>query len=76
MRRILCIVTITSAAALTGLNKPRIVIAPAQFGVPKDYDDIKKLLLARGHPRVDAAPLSRLSWLRIVPKPRGKPLMQ
>mmetsp|Transcript_14608 Transcript_14608/g.43630 ORF Transcript_14608/g.43630 Transcript_14608/m.43630 type:complete len:287 (+) Transcript_14608:174-1034(+) len=67
MRILLCSAAIAGAAALTGLNKPRVVIAPAQFGVPKDYDDIKKLLLARGHPRVDAAPLSRLSWLRIVP---------
>ena len=34
--------------------------------MPKDYDDLSALLRQRGH-TVACAPLSRLSWLRIVP---------
>lgn len=43
-----------------------VIIAPAQFGVPKDYAGIASQLEARGH-RVFVAPLTRLSWLRIAP---------
>ena len=52
--------------AVDALQRPRVIIAPAQFGVPKDYDDLSALLRQRGH-TVACAPLSRLSWLRIVP---------
>lgn len=45
-----------SAAAL----RP-IIIAPAQFGVPKDYASLTRQLEARGH-KVYVAPLTRLSW--------------
>ena len=53
-------------ACVDALRRPRVIIAPAQFGVPKDYDDLSELLRQRGH-AVACAPLSRLSWLRIVP---------
>jgi pimeloyl-ACP methyl ester carboxylesterase len=43
-----------------------VIIAPAQFGVPKDYTSIATQLEARGH-RVFVAPLTRFSWLRIAP---------
>ena len=57
---------IALACATKALQRPRVIIAPAQFGVPKDYDDLSALLRQRGH-TVACAPLSRLSWLRIVP---------
>ena len=57
---------IALACATKALQRPRVIIAPAQFGVPKDYDDLSALLRQRGH-AVACAPLSRLSWLRIVP---------
>ena len=57
---------IALACATKALQRPRVIIAPAQFGVPKDYDDLSELLRQRGH-AVACAPLSRLSWLRIVP---------
>eukprot|EP00613_Pedinella_sp_CCMP2098_P069632 CAMPEP_0171907830 /NCGR_PEP_ID=MMETSP0993-20121228/7310_1 /TAXON_ID=483369 /ORGANISM="non described non described, Strain CCMP2098" /LENGTH=353 /DNA_ID=CAMNT_0012540207 /DNA_START=70 /DNA_END=1131 /DNA_ORIENTATION=- len=44
-----------------------VVICPAQFGTKEDYADLVEALLAAGHPAVAVAPLSRLSWLRIVP---------
>ena len=49
------------------LRLPSVVIAPAQFGVPKDYDLLKEALLARGHPKVEVAKLRRFDWLRITP---------
>ena len=57
---------IALACATKALQRPRVIIVPAQFGVPKDYDDLSALLRQRGH-AVACAPLSRLSWLRIVP---------
>ena len=57
---------IALACATKALQRPRVIIAPAQFGVPKDYDELSELLRQRGH-AVACAPLSRLSWLRIVP---------
>ena len=59
----LVLVLSTSSNALM----PSVVIAPAQFGVPKDYDGVKKQLLERGHPKVEVAQLTRLDWLRITP---------
>ncbi|KAJ8606281.1 hypothetical protein CTAYLR_010314 [Chrysophaeum taylorii] len=47
--------------------RPDVIICPAQFGVPKDYDSLREQLLARGHERVVVAPLRRFDWLRIVP---------
>ena len=47
--------------------RPRVIIAPAQFGVPKDYEGLVQQLKERGHAEVTVAPLSRLDWLRIVP---------
>lgn len=55
------------AVALTlGLQARPVIIAPAQFAVPRDYERLAELLVARGH-AVYVAPLTRLSWLRIVP---------
>ena len=56
---------IALACATKALQRPRVIIAPAQFGVPKDYDDLSAARQL-GH-TVACAPLSRLSWLRIVP---------
>ena len=36
-------------ASVDALQRPRVIIAPAQFGVPKDYDDLSALLRQRGH---------------------------
>lgn len=55
------------ASGLIARVKPHVIIAPAQFGVPKDYDALTRELLARGHPKVTVAPLRRFDWLRIVP---------
>ena len=62
----LLLLPILACVAVDALQRPRVIIAPAQFGVPKDYDDLSALLRERGH-AVACAPLSRLSWLRIVP---------
>lgn len=51
----------------TALTRPRVIIAPAQFGTPKDYHKLVSDLLQRGHPSVRVAPLSRFDWLKIVP---------
>ena len=48
MRASASFLVLATAVALRPL--PPVVIAPAQFGVPKDYDDLKAQLLARGHP--------------------------
>jgi len=74
MRASASFLVLATAVALRPL--PPVVIAPAQFGVPKDYDDLKAQLLARGHPSVTVAPLSRLSWLRIVPSVFSEPFWQ
>ena len=39
---------IALACATKALQRPRVIIAPAQFGVPKDYDDLSALLRQRG----------------------------
>ena len=43
------------ACVADALQRPRVIIAPAQFGVPKDYVGLKAQLLARGHPRMSTA---------------------
>merc|ERR550532_1750767 len=43
-----------------------IVLCPAQFGTPGDYDDFAASLRARGHP-VFVAPLNKLNWFELVP---------
>mmetsp|Transcript_29542 Transcript_29542/g.95247 ORF Transcript_29542/g.95247 Transcript_29542/m.95247 type:complete len:282 (+) Transcript_29542:1955-2800(+) len=50
-----------------GALLPSVVIAPAQFGVPADYASVRSQLLARGHPSVEVAGLSRFDWLKIAP---------
>jgi hypothetical protein len=52
--------TALGLAAPSAALRP-IIIAPAQFGVPKDYEVLARLLEERGH-KVYVAPLSRLSW--------------
>lgn len=52
---------------VAALRLPDVIIAPAQFGVPKDYEPLRQALLARGHERVVVCPLRRFDWLRIVP---------
>lgn len=47
--------------------KPPVLICPAQFGTESDYDDLALALKAAGHPAVRVAPISRASWLRILP---------
>lgn len=59
--------SLPAAAALIARAKLPIIIAPAQFGVPKDYEKLRATLLARGHPSVTVAPLTRFDWLKIVP---------
>jgi hypothetical protein len=49
----------------TGKRVP-LILCPAQFGVPADYEEIVGLLRTRGF-ETYVAPLSRLDWLRIVP---------
>ena len=36
---------IALACATKALQRPRVIIAPAQFGVPKDYDDLSLSLI-------------------------------
>ena len=38
-----------------------VLLAPAQFGVPADYEDLRTLLEARGY-RLFVAPLTRFDW--------------
>lgn len=57
---ILLLQTTATAGLATKAVRP-IIIAPAQFGVPRDYDTLSKQLEARGH-KVFVVPLTRLSW--------------
>ena len=43
-----------------------IVIAPAQFGTPGDYEEFAAELRARGHP-VFIAPLTKFNWFELLP---------
>ena len=53
------------AQGLVAKLKP-VVLAPAQFGTPADYEDLRVQLERRGY-ILYVAPLSRLDWLKIVP---------
>ena len=57
LRQVFVLLTLASSQ---GLKRP-VIIAPAQFGVPRDYASLKAQLETRGH-TVVVAPLTRLSW--------------
>lgn len=64
------LVPLAAALVLAGRSLalvPNVVICPAQFGVPKDYEPLVDQLLRRGHSKVIVAPLSRFDWLKITP---------
>lgn len=47
-------------------SKDPILVCPAQFGTPSDYDSFAADLRARGHP-VFIAPLTKFNWFELVP---------
>eukprot|EP00468_Gymnochlora_sp_CCMP2014_P005742 CAMPEP_0167752152 /NCGR_PEP_ID=MMETSP0110_2-20121227/6972_1 /TAXON_ID=629695 /ORGANISM="Gymnochlora sp., Strain CCMP2014" /LENGTH=545 /DNA_ID=CAMNT_0007637721 /DNA_START=236 /DNA_END=1873 /DNA_ORIENTATION=+ len=49
------------------LERLPVIICPAQFAIPSDYEDFQESLLERGHQGVYTAAISRAGWLRILP---------